>query len=170
MFILDKTGENKSTLAGWTTERAVFPLWLPDSNLVFYLTEDSLFEINTDTKEKVNIGDLDKPQDMVLSPNMDCILIRTFDGNWHLWVYKVKDNELVSLTDIRPSNQKNYYFGNIYGSMWDFKAPSWSPDGKWIAYLSDDKAELINIDDGSYFTLPGNPYSGFLGYDLVWLK
>jgi serine/threonine protein kinase len=170
LLILEKNGANKKSLAGWTAENAVFPLWLPDSNLVYYLSEDSLIKINTDTKEKEIIGALYKPRDMVLSPNKDFILIRTFDGNWHLWLYNLKSNKLVQLADIENSNQKNYNYGNIFGSQWDFKPPSWSPDGKWLAYLSDDKAELINIDNGSLFTLPGNPYSGFLGYDLVWLK
>ena len=170
LIILELNGANKKTLAGWTGENAVFPLWLSDSNLVYYLSEDGLVMINTDTKAKEIIGVLHEPRDMVLSPNKDFILIRTFDGDWHLWLYNIKSNEIVQLADIEDSNQKNYNYGNIYGSQWDFKPPSWSPDGKWVAYLSDDKAELINIDSGSLFTLPENPYSGFLGYDLVWLK
>jgi len=168
LFVLDKTGENKSALAGWTTEKAVFPLWLPDSSLIYYLIEDSLIEINADTKEKETIGDFNDPRSMVLSPNMDYILIVDTEGysNQQLWIYKVMDNELVHLSNALPSDTGDpadrAYVRNFI--------PSWSPDGKWIAYLSDDKTELINVDDGSYFTLTGNPYSGFLGYDLAWLK
>jgi len=176
LFILDKTGENKSALAGWTTERAISPMWLPDSDLVYYLTDDSLIVINTDTIEKEIIGTLHQPQDIILSPNMEYFLIPTTDADrrealWthqHLWIYKVKDNELIHLTDVLSSNQN----GSIPRDMLRgfVSNPSWSPDGKWVGYLSDDKAELINIDSGSLFTLPENPYSGFLGYDLVWLK
>ena len=105
---------------------------------------------------------------MVLSPNKDYILIVDTVGysNQQLWIYKIEDNELVHLTDTLPSDTSDpsdrEYVRNF--------VPSWSPDGKWIAYLSDDKTELINVDDGSYFTLTGNPYSGFLGDDLAWLK
>jgi serine/threonine protein kinase len=168
LFILDKTGENKSTLAGWTTEKAVFPLWLPDSNQVFYLTENSVIEINTDTKEKESIGDFNSPRSMVLSPNKDYILIVDAESYWEpqLWNYKVQDNELVHITDTLPSDTSDPTYRKYVTNF----IPSWSPDGKWIANLSDDKAELINVDDGSFFTLPGNPYSGFLGYDLAWLK
>ena len=168
LFILDKTGENKSALAGWTTEKAVLPLWLPDSNLVYYLTEESLIEINTDTKEKETIGVFNAPWRMVLSPNKDYILIVDLEdySQQQLWIYKIKDNELVHLTDNLPPSLNNPRDRDYY---WNF-VPSWSPDEKWIAYSSDNKVELINIDDGSYFTLTGNPYSGFLGYDLACLK
>jgi len=168
LFILDKTGENKNTLAGWATEKAAFSLWLPDSSLVYYLTEDSMIEINTDTKEKETIGDFNDPLGMVLSPNKDHILIVDVQdySDQQLWIYKVKENELVHLTDALPSDTRDYRDREYVRNF----VPSWSPDGKWIAYLSDDKAELINVDGGSNFTLPGNPYSGFLGYDLAWLK
>ena len=167
LFVLDKTGENKSTLAGWMTEKAVFPLWIPDSNQVFYLTENSVFEINTNTKEKETIGDFNSPRNMVLSPSKDYILIIDAESNSEsqLWIYKVKDNELVHITDILRSDTNDPYYRE-----YAIHFPSWSPDEKWIANLSDDKTELINVDDGSCFTYPGNPYSGFLGYDLVWLK
>ena len=72
-----------------------------------------------------------------ISPDGNAVVIATDRADWDhnrfrsdLWLYRVDSNALVPLTQSGHDS-----------------APQWSPDGRWIAFLSDRRSAAASGDD-----------------------
>lgn len=154
VFVMDADGENLHALTrnGYFD---VFPAWSPDGRqIAFVSSRDGFFELYV---VNVNCVERDKDCNQVARRLTDN---RDFDG-FPVWS---PDGEKILFSSDRDGNFELYILdATCIGKLQNCDqttrrltyhpardtSPSWSPDGRWIAYISGRAVYVMDSDGGS---------------------
>ncbi len=111
-------------------QRAFSPAWRPDGSAVSFVTGDSVLEVYPDGSGRTELA-LD-----AFSSNAE--LVWSQDGSTlvHRTLNDVNGFLSRNIYYIRPDTDTDYTL--FLGSRFDEISPSLSPDGRWLAYVSDE--------------------------------
>ena len=107
------------------------PNWIPNENAFMYTSwltgNPAVYKVNLNTNARELISSYPgMNQGAVLSPNKDWLaLVLSRSGGVDLYLKSTKDNQLKRLTKSKKCNESS---------------PSWSPDGKQLAFVDDSRS------------------------------
>ena len=147
VWVYEPKGDTMSRL---TSSRGELPRWTPGGRYIVYRNSEGLYRIRSDgagMEIKLTTGPSQFPM-AITADGRQVIFQQTVDGKNDIWSVAMPDEAAVS----QPEQPKIVIQGPF-----DERQPAISPDGRWIAYASDDTGEFHvyvrpfpNVDGGKW--------------------